>query len=97
MFIDMTLKITPKMVKDAQGNEKKALVGHLGTHFDVMDKEFPLEYIERAGIVFDVSQVADRDIGESDIRMEMVNAGMFVAFYTGFMEKEGYGSKTYFA
>ena len=43
MFIDMTLKITPKMVKDAQGNEKKALVGHLGTHFDVMDKEFPLE------------------------------------------------------
>ncbi len=97
MFIDITLKITPKMVKDAQGNEKKALVGHLGTHFDVMDKEFPLEYIERAGIVFDVSQVTDRDIEESDIRMELVNAGMFVAFYTGFIEKEGYGSKTYFA
>ena len=32
MLIDVTLKITPKMVKDAQGNEKKSLVGHLGTH-----------------------------------------------------------------
>ncbi len=46
MKIDITLKITPKMMKDAQGNEKKAFVGHLGTHFDVMNKEFPLEYTE---------------------------------------------------
>ena len=43
MMIDITLKITPKMAVDAQGNEKKALVGHLGTHFDVMNKEFPLD------------------------------------------------------
>ena len=50
MKIDITLKITPKMMKDAQGNEKKAFVGHLGTHFDVMNKEFPLEYTERKGI-----------------------------------------------
>lgn len=49
MKIDITLKITPKMVKNAQGNEQKALVGHLGTHFDVMDKEFPLDYTERPG------------------------------------------------
>lgn len=50
MLIDITLKITPKMVIDAQGNEKKTLVGHLGTHFDVMDKEFPLEYTQREGM-----------------------------------------------
>ena len=62
MKIDITLKITPKMVTDAQGNEKKALVGHLGTHFDVMNKEFPLEYTERNGIVFDIRRVRDRDI-----------------------------------
>ena len=54
MKIDVTLKITPKMAADAQGNEKKVLVGHLGTHFDVMNKEFPLEYTERKAIVFDV-------------------------------------------
>ncbi len=96
MFIDLTLKITPEMRIDAQGNEKKTLVGHLGTHFDVMDKEFPLEFIERKGIIFDVSSILDRDIEIKDINIEQINSGMFVAFYTGFIEKEGYGSKKYF-
>lgn len=96
MKIDITLKITPKMVTDAQGNEKKALVGHLGTHFDVMNKEFPLEYTERNGIVFDVSGVQGRDIEAADIDLDQVKKDMFVAFYTGFIEKEGYGSKPYF-
>ena len=96
MLIDITLKITPKMVTDAQGNEKKSLVGHLGTHFDVMNKEFPLDYTKRKGIVFDVSNVSDRDVGLMDIDIDSVNSDMFVAFYTGFIEKEGYGGKTYF-
>lgn len=96
MKIDITLKITPKMVTDAQGNEKKALVGHLGTHFDVMNQEFPLDYTERNGIVFDVSGVQGRDIEVADIDLGEVKKDMFVAFYTGFIEKEGYGSKAYF-
>lgn len=97
MFIDLTLKITPKMISDAQGNEKKALVGHLGTHFDVMNQEFPLEYLERKGIVFDVSKISDRDICETDINLDKVEANMFVAFYSGFMESQGYGGKQYFS
>lgn len=96
MLIDITLKITPKMVVDAQGNEKRALVGHLGTHFDVMDKKFPLEYTHRKGIVFDVSNVADRDIEVYDIDIDKVNKDMFVAFYSGFIEREDYGGKVYF-
>ena len=96
MKIDITLKITPKMVKDAQGNEKKALVGHLGTHFDVMNKEFPLEYTQRNGIVFDVSKVQNRDIDIADIDLDEVSSDMFVAFYTGFIEEEGYGTRKYF-
>ena len=96
MKIDITLKITPKMVTDAQGNEKKSLVGHLGTHFDVMNKEFPLEYTQRNGIVFDVSNVKGRDIDISDIDINRVAQGMFVSFYTGFIEKSGYGTKEYF-
>lgn len=96
MLIDITLKITPKMVTDAQGNEKKSLVGHLGTHFDVMDKEFPLEYTERQGVVFDVSSITDRDIDTPDVNWDKVDKNMFVAFYTGFIEKEGYGGKNYF-
>ncbi len=96
MLIDITVKITPKMVTDAQGNEKKSLVGHMGTHFDVMDKEFPLEYTERKAIVFDVSMVSGRDINMDDIDMSLVEPGMFIAFYTGFIEHEGYGTKRYF-
>lgn len=96
MKIDITLKITPKMVTDAQGNEKKTLVGHLGTHFDVMNKEFPLEYTERNGIVFDVRTVTDRDIDVKDIDIDKFSTDMFVAFYTGFIEDEGYGTKRYF-
>lgn len=96
MKIDITLKITPKMALDAQGNEKKVLVGHLGTHFDIMNKEFPLDYTERKGIIFDVSKVQNRDIDISDIDINSVNSNMFVAFYSGFIEKESYGTRNYF-
>ena len=96
MRIDITLKITPGMIRDAQGNERKTLSGHLGTHFDVMDKEFPLDDTEREGIVFDVSGVSGRDIDTGDIDLDRVRAGMFTAFFTGFQEKEGYGSRKYF-
>ena len=78
MIIDITLKITPEMVKDAKKNEGTALAGHLGTHFDVMDRDFPLEYTEREGVVFDVSSVDGRDIDVSDVHMEKVKKGTFV-------------------
>lgn len=97
MLIDVTLKITPKMATDAQGNEKKALVGHLGTHFDVMDKEFPLDYTRCRGLCFDVSDIpASREIGEEAVDLSLVKKEMFVCFYSGYMRKEGYGSRTYF-
>ncbi len=88
MLIDVTLKITPKMATDAQGNEKKALVGHLGTHFDVMDKEFPLDYTRRRGLCFDVSDIpASREIGEEAVDLSLVKKEMFVCFYSGYIEK----------
>ena len=93
MKIDLTLEITPEMA--AQGSANKALAGHLGTHFDVMDKDFPLEYTERRGIVFDVSKVGEREIGVADIDLERVRAGTFAAFWTGFLSKEGYGTPRY--
>jgi kynurenine formamidase len=97
MLIDITLKITPKMITGAQENEKKALEGHLGTHFDVMNKEFPLAYVERQGIVLDVSQCVEREISIRDIDLTRVGPAMFVAFYTGFIETQGYGGKEYFS
>lgn len=97
MLIDITLKITQKMLADAQGNPNKALVGHLGTHFDGMNKEFPLAYTQRKGIVFDVTGVWDRDIEISDIDLNAVEPDMFVAFHTGFLEQVGYGGRSYFS
>lgn len=97
MLIDITLKITPQMLKSAPGNEQKSLTGHLGTHFDVMNKEFPLAYTRREGFAFDVSSVQGRDISSADIALEKIQQDMFVAFYTGFIERIGYGNKTYFA
>lgn len=95
MLIDLTMQITPEMA--AKGNEKQELAGHLGTHFDVMDKEFPLEYTRRRAVVFDVSAVEDRDIGVVDVDLSRVERDMFVAFHTGFSEREPYGTRTYFA
>ncbi len=96
MKLDITLCITPDMLRTAQGNENRALAGHLGTHFDVMDKVFPLEYTQRRGVVFDVSHVQDREIDVADIPLDRVEEDMFVAFCTGFIEQEGYGSPHYF-
>lgn len=97
MLIDMTLKITHQMLTDALGTKNKALVGHVGTHFDVMNKEFPLAYTERKGILFDVRNVAGRDIEESDIDLNEVENDMFVIFFTGFIEQVSYGSHGYFS
>lgn len=94
---DITLKITEKMALHAKENLNKANFGHLGTHFDVMNKEFPLEYTECAGVVFDVSGIKGRDIDIPDVDMGKVHAGMFVIFYTGYIETVEYGTKAYFA
>lgn len=96
MLIDITLKITPQMVKTASEHTAPSLVGHMGTHFDVMDKEFPLEYTRRSGIVFDVSSVQGRDICSSDIALDAVPQDSFVAFYSSFLETVGYGGEKYF-
>ena len=97
MLIDITLKLTPQLMNDDTTKNNKALMGHLGTHFDCMNREFPLEYTRRKGIVFDVSAVKDRDIESCDICLEKVEQDMFVAFYTGYIQENQYGTKAYFA
>ncbi len=97
MIIDLTILVTPQITKDSQTNLDKASFGHLGTHFDVMNKQFPLEFLERDGIVFDVSEVSERDIEASDFDINLVKKDMFVAFYTGYMEKVPYGTRQYFS
>lgn len=96
MLIDITLPVSPEMLGTAWKNTDKSLVGHLGTHFDVMDKVFPLEYTERQAIVFDVSHVKERDVEIQDIDLFLVKPGMFVAFFTGYIHRVEYGTPVYF-
>ncbi len=84
------------MVADAQGNEKKAFTGHLGTHFDVMNQQFPLDYTELQGIVFDISARGQGETTPADVDLSLVEQGMFVAFHSGFIEQVGYGGAVYF-
>lgn len=97
MLIDITLTITPKMLDNAKNNQNPALEGHLGTHFDTMDKDFPLDYTKRRGIIFDVSSVNGRDVELYDVDIAKVEANTFVAFYTGYSDKNEYGAKGYFS
>ena len=38
MLVDLTLEVTAEMVAAANSNLKRSFSGHLGTHFDIMDK-----------------------------------------------------------
>lgn len=96
MFIDLSVKVTKFARENASDNERMVAFGHLGTHFDAMDKEFPLAYVKREGIVFDVSGVNERDIDIDDIEISKVRESMFVAFFSGFIERVEYGTKQYF-
>ncbi len=95
MLIDLSVKITPAIGQDTTNNELMVSFGHLGTHFDVMNKEFPIEFTRRKGIVFDVRDFQEREIEVSDIDIRLVERDMFTAFYTGFIERELYGTKKY--
>ena len=95
MLIDVTLKITPEIANDPI-HSKPSLIGHIGTHFDVMEKEFPLEYTKRKGIIFDVSGVIGRDIDINDISLDLIEKDSFVAFYSGYIERVNYGENGYF-
>lgn len=96
MKIDLTLELTQALSEAAQKNHGRLRMGHFGTHFDVMDKKFPLEYVERQGIFFDIREIWDRDVELDDIDIDAVAKDMFVGFYSGFLEAKGYGTKEYF-
>jgi len=96
VFVDLTVKVSAPARKKASDNKRMVSFGHLGTHFDVMDKEFPLNYLERTALAFNVSGVIERDIELEDLDISIVKENMFIAFYTGFIEQVEYGTNEYF-
>lgn len=93
-MIDLSIPVSIEISDEAAKNEKMVSFGHLGTHFDVMDKEFPIKFTQRKAIVFNVKGLLDID--SSCIDYSLIEKDMFVAFYTGFIDDEGYGSDKYF-
>lgn len=87
--VELTLPLTKDM------EEKAELSGHVGTHFDVMDKAFPMGYSLLHGIIFDVSSRGYDEIGIDDIPLSLVGERMFVGFRSGIQERHPYGSMEY--
>lgn len=101
MKIDLTVTVTEDIRKSLADMTAAAQIppyvqfGHLGTHFDVMDKKFPLKNTERRGILFDVSHVKEREIAISDITLDKVTEHDFVMFYTGCLKENTFGTQNY--
>lgn len=96
MFADLTASLTKENMDSAGLSDQLLKSGHLGTHFDVMNKRFPLEYLCRSGIAFHVIGIRERDIDVADADLSLVRQGDFVLFHTGWIEAKGYGNKAYF-
>jgi kynurenine formamidase len=93
MLIDLTLSITPeryRYIEQSGGRE-----GHLGTHFDVMDKEFPLESFRTTARLIDISGMRDREVEVEDIVSHGLAENESVLFYTGYLEELGFETPAY--
>ncbi|WP_378955080.1 cyclase family protein [Pelosinus sp. sgz500959] len=101
MKIDLTVTVTEEIRKLMEDMTATAQIppyiqfGHLGTHFDVMDKKFPLENTERRGILFDVSHVKEREIEAGDINIDKITEHDFVIFYTGCLKEKKFATPEY--
>ncbi|TGE37163.1 cyclase [Desulfosporosinus fructosivorans] len=102
MKLDLSFKVEKKMLEalglaaQAVGqNTEKA--GHIGTHFDVMNKAFPIESIITKGKIFDISHITDIEVKVADLDLSEVQQKDFVIFHSGILKKHGYGTKEYFS
>ena len=100
MKIDLTYTLTKEKIAEWSSglNDKdKGLMsfGHMGTHFDAMNKKFTLDLTERRGVIFDAANITDRDIEVADVDLTKVRAGDFVLIRTGTIERYEYASADY--
>ncbi|MCQ2148721.1 MAG: cyclase family protein [Bacteroidales bacterium] len=88
-IIDLTMPLSEEQ------KQSSSLSGHVGTHFDIMDKSLPGDKLRLKGIFFDVSSAGDGEITSSDIDMSLLGQGMLVGFYSGIQDRYEYGSESY--
>ncbi len=96
MLIDLTLPVSQSLWEQALRNERLASLGHLGTHFDAMDRPFALENIRRRGRLVNARGSKDREIATADLGNLEIRPNDAVLFHTGFLKDVGYGKGEYF-
>lgn len=99
MQIDMTYELKKELMDEfikTAADRSFSKFGHFGTHFDIQDKKFPLEYCERNGVIFDVSHIKDKEIEDTDLDMSAIRDHDFVLIRTGMIDRTEYGSREYF-
>lgn len=97
MRIDLTLNVDTNLLNEFSEKERMIRMGHLGTHFDGMNRDFSLDYWKLQGKVIKVPDIVDRDIEIKDIETSAIQKDDFIIFYTGFLGKTQYGTEIYFA
>ncbi len=102
MKIDLSFKVDKKVLEEisvslAQANLDLEKQGHVGTHFDAMNKEFSIENIITRGRIFDISHIKTGEVKLQDLDLSNIEKGDFVMFYSGILKKLGYGPKEYFS
>ncbi len=100
MKLDLSVKVEKTMVEALTSQTIKQDIdktGHVGTHFDVMNKAFPIKNIITQGRIFDISHIKEDEVETEDLDLSLVHPGDFVMFHSGILKKHGYGSKEYFA
>lgn len=91
MLIDLSLPISTDQITGGEDFVRKIIdAGHAGTHFDVMDKSFPLEKFKTRGKVIDISHIRDREIEVADLGDVRIEKDDFVIFHSGWVGQLGY-------
>jgi hypothetical protein len=86
MKIDLSFKIDKEALEEisrslAQVNLDLEKQGHIGTHFDVMNKEFSIENTITIGRVFDISHIKNGEVKVDDIDLSSVESGDSIQEY----------------
>ncbi len=99
MKIDLSLPLNEELIRRNHTLQDDEVlfrgINHIGTHFDIINQSFSLDYTELQGRIFDVSHIRDRDIDISDIDRKRIQPRDFVIFHTGFVAEVGYATPEY--
>jgi len=71
MLIDLSLPIDAKKLATEEAYKTFIDLGHAGTHFDVVNKTFPLESFKTRGKVIDISRIRDREVEVKDLNSNL--------------------------